>query len=207
MKNALVSFFILFRLLIFSQEISSKQIFIVKDTMITDRNGLIWNCILNNDNSSEISFYGYKNDSISVKHFYSDKMGTFFLKKVLRLDLDVKKCKEKMNVQIISNNLNSLYTETFQAYKSSSPKNNKLTLNNYYYLNKFFSEFNKNDIIYSENSIQLGYGIEYELDKTKLISVQIRFNNLPSYETIIDGNYLLDELDFYLYFSIWKHKE
>jgi hypothetical protein len=82
-----------------------------------------------------------------------------------------------------------------------------LTLNDYCYLINFFSKYSKNDIVYSENGFQLGYGIEYELNKTKLISIQLRFNKLPTYQNILENNNLLDELDFYLYFSIWNHKE
>jgi hypothetical protein len=207
MKIVLVSFFILFRLLLFSQENGLKQIVVVKDTMITDRSGLIWNCMLYSDSTSKVSFFGFKCDSKMVKYIYSDKMGAYFLKKVLGLNMKIKENEQKINIQTSSNYIKSLYTESYQIYTSSSPKNNKLTLNDYCYLINFFSKYSKNDIVYSENGFQLGYGIEYELNKTKLISIQLRFNKLPTYQNILENNNLLDELDFYLYFSIWNQKD
>ncbi|MEY4288042.1 MAG: hypothetical protein RLZZ30_130, partial [Bacteroidota bacterium] len=205
MKIALISSFILFRSLIFSQDNLATQITVVKDTMITDAYGLTWNCMLFSDQSFKVSFFGLKHDNILVRNFYSDKTGAFFLKKVLCLRMKIKENEQEVNTQISSNYLHSSHTESYQLYESSSPKNNKLTLSNYCYLIHFFSPYIKNDVFFkSENGLQLGFGVEYELDESKLCSVQLRFNKLPTYQMVLESNYSLDELDFYLYFSFWN---
>lgn len=207
MKIALISSFILFRSLIFSQDNLATQITVVKDTMITDAYGLTWNCMLFSDQSFKVSFFGFKHDYILVRNFYSDKTGAFFLKKVLCLRMKIKENEQEVNTQISSNYLHSSHTESYQLYESSSPKNNKLTLSNYCYLIHFFSPYIKNDVFFkSENGLQLGFGVEYELDESKLCSVQLRFNKLPTYQMVLESNYSLDELDFYLYFSFWNQK-
>jgi hypothetical protein len=207
MKIALISSFILFRSLIFSQDNLATQITVVKDTMITDAYGLTWNCMLFSDQSFKVSFFGLKHDNILVRNFYSDKTGAFFLKKVLCLRMKIKENEQEVNTQISSNYLHSSHTESYQLYESSSPKNNKLTLSNYCYLIHFFSPYIKNDVFFkSENGLQLGFGVEYELDESKLCSVQLRFNKLPTYQMVLESNYSLDELDFYLYFSFWNQK-
>jgi hypothetical protein len=207
MKIALISSFILFRSLIFSQVNLATQITVVKDTMITDAYGLTWNCMLFSDQSFKVSFFGFKHDYILVRNFYSDKTGAFFLKKVLCLRMKIEENEQEVNTQISSNYLHSSHTESYQIYESSSPKNNKLTLSNYCYLIHFFSPYIKNDVVFnSENGLQLGFGVEYELDESKLFSIQLRFNKLPTYQMVLESNYALDELDFYLYFSFWNQK-
>lgn len=205
MKIALISSFILFRSLIFSQVNLETQISVVKDTMITDAYGLTWNCMLFSDQSFKVSFFGFKHDYILARNFYSDKTGAFFLKKVLCLRMKIEENEQEVNTQISSNYLHSSHTESYQIYESSSPKNNKLTLSNYCYLIHFFSPYIKNDVVFnSENGLQLGFGVEYELDESKLYSIQLRFNKLPTYQMVLESNYSLDELDFYLYFSFWN---
>lgn len=205
MKIALISSFILFRSLIFSQVNLATQITVVKDTMITDAYGLTWNCMLFSDQTFKVSFFGFKHDYILARNFYSDKTGAFFLKKVLCLRMKIEENEQEVNTQISSNYLHSSHTESYQIYESSSPKNNKLTLSNYCYLIHFFSPYIKNDVVFnSENGLQLGFGVEYELDESKLYSIQLRFNKLPTYQMVIESNYSLDELDFYLYFSFWN---
>jgi hypothetical protein len=207
MKIALISSFILFRSLIFSQVNLATQITVVKDTMITDAYGLTWNCMLFSDQSFKVSFFGFKHDYILARNFYSDKTGAFFLKKVLCLRMKIEENEQEVNTQISSNYLHSSHTESYQIYESSSPKNNKLTLSNYCYLIHFFSPYIKNDVVFnSENGLQLGFGVEYELDESKLFSIQLRFNKLPTYQMVLESNYALDELDFYLYFSFWNQK-
>ena len=207
MKIALISSFILFRSLIFSQVNLATQITVVKDTMITDAYGLTWNCMLFSDQSFKVSFFGFKHDNILVRNFYSDKTGAFFLKKVLCLRMKIEENEQEVNTQISSNYLHSSHTESYQINESSSPKNNKLTLSNYCYLIHFFSPYIKNDVVFnSENGLQLGFGVEYELDESKLFSIQLRFNKLPTYQMVLESNYALDELDFYLYFSFWNQK-
>jgi hypothetical protein len=207
MKIALISSFILFRSLIFSQVNLATQITVVKDTMITDAYGLTWNCMLFSDQSFKVSFFGFKHDYILARNFYSDKTGAFFLKKVLCLRMKIEENEQEVNTQISSNYLHSSHTESYQIYESSSPKNNKLTLSNYCYLIHFFSPYIKNDVFFkSENGLQLGFGVEYELDESKLFSIQLRFNKLPTYQMVLESNYALDELDFYLYFSFWNQK-
>lgn len=205
MKIALISSFILFRSLIFSQVNLATQITVVKDTMITDAYGLTWNCMLFSDQTFKVSFFGFKHDYILARNFYSDKTGAFFLKKVLCLRMKIEENEQEVNTQISSNYLHSSHTESYQIYESSSPKNNKLTLSNYCYLIHFFSPYIKNDVVFnSENGLQLGFGVEYELDESKLYSIQLRFNKLPTYQMVLESNYSLDELDFYLYFSFWN---
>jgi hypothetical protein len=205
MKIALISSFILFRSLIFSQVNLETQISVVKDTMITDAYGLTWNCMLFSDQTFKVSFFGFKHENILARNFYSDKTGAFFLKKVLCLRMKIEENEQEVNTQISTNYLHSSHTESYQIYESSSPKNNKLTLSNYCYLIHFFSPYIKNDVVFnSENGLQLGFGVEYELDESKLYSIQLRFNKLPTYQMVLESNYSLDELDFYLYFSFWN---
>jgi hypothetical protein len=206
MKTTLILLFILIRLHIFSQDNLSQHIIVIKDTMIIDKYGLIWNCILFSDNSSKVSFFGFQNDKILTEHFYANKTGAFFLKKSLCFDMKIEE-EQKINMQISSNYLFSSYSESYQIYESSSPKNNKLTLNNYCYLLNFFYQHSQNDLVYIENGLQIGFGIQIEQDKKTTIFIELRFSKLPTFDCILEGNYLLDELDFFLYLAVWNHEE